>query len=573
MSTCLDLYREVWLVDFEFRAPPGGRPEPVCLAAREFRSGRRLRLWQDELRCLQAPPYPVGDGALFVAYYASAEVGCHLALGWPVPSRILDLYPEFRCRTAGLSPPHGHGLLGALAWHGLDALDAAEKESMRQLVLRGEPWSGAERVAILDYCESDVAALARLLPAMGSAIDLPRALLRGRYMAAAARMEAAGTPIDTDTLSRLRRNWDGVRDRLIAAVDADYGVYDGRTFKADRWAAYLERKGIPWPRLDSGQLALDDDTFREAARAHPAEVGPVRELRHTMGQLRLNDLAVGPDGRNRALLSAFASKTGRNQPSNSAFIFGPSCWLRSLIRPGPGRAVAYVDYSQQELAIAAALSGDRRMQGAYCSGDFYLTFGQMAGAIPAGATKKSHAREREQFKVVSLGVLYGLSAFGLARKLGLPLCHGQRLLRLHQETFRDFWAWSGRVEAEAMLGGTLRTVFGWPCRAGADANPRSLRNFPVQANGAEMLRLACCLTTERGIDVCAPVHDALLVEGPADGIDGVVLQAQGAMREASEITLDGFTLRTEARVVRWPDRYVDERGARMWNLVLGLLPP
>ena len=59
---------------------------------------------------------------------------------------------------------------------------------MRALVLRGGPWSADERAAILSYCESDVAALVRLLPAMLSTIDLPRALLRGRYMTAAARM-------------------------------------------------------------------------------------------------------------------------------------------------------------------------------------------------------------------------------------------------------------------------------------------------------------------------------------------------------------------------------------------------
>src|SRR5262249_31696891 len=143
-------------------------------------------------------------------------------------------------------------------------------------------------------------------------------------------------------------------------------------FSAERWGDYLARKGIPWPRLESGALALDDDSFREIARAYPAEVGPIRELRHALSQMRLQELAVGSDGRNRCLLSAFGSRTGRNQPSNTRFIFGPSTWLRSLIRPEPGRAVAYVDWSAQELGIAAALSGDPAMQEAYQSGDPYL---------------------------------------------------------------------------------------------------------------------------------------------------------------------------------------------------------
>jgi hypothetical protein len=106
-------------------------------------------------------------------------------------------------------------------------------------------------------------------------------------------------------------------------------------FSTERWTAYLAQREIPWPRLPSGALALDDDTFREMARSYPAEIGPIRELRYTLSQMRPNELAVGTDGRNRFMLSAFSSKTSRNQPSNTQSIFGPSCWLRSLIKPAP----------------------------------------------------------------------------------------------------------------------------------------------------------------------------------------------------------------------------------------------
>ena len=176
----------------------GENPEPVCLVAWELRSGHRLRLWRDELGT--APPYPTGPDVLLVAYYASAEISCHLALGWPVPERVLDLFTEFRNRTNGIPTGNGAGLLGALAYHGLDGIGALEKDEMRALVLRGGPWSDVERAHILDYCESDVAALARLLPAMLPKIDLPRALLRGRYMSAVARMERNGVPIDVGAL-------------------------------------------------------------------------------------------------------------------------------------------------------------------------------------------------------------------------------------------------------------------------------------------------------------------------------------------------------------------------------------
>ena len=109
------------------------------------------------------------------------------------------------------------------------------------------------------------------------------------------------------------------------------------------------------------------------------------------------------DNRNRCLLSPFGSRTGRNQPSNSKFIFGPATWLRGLIQPPPGRAVAYVDYEQQEFGIGAVLSGDVAMQHAYQSGDPYLAFAVQAGAVPGDATKVTHQKEREQFKVCRAG--------------------------------------------------------------------------------------------------------------------------------------------------------------------------
>jgi DNA polymerase-1 len=159
-------FDEVCLADFEFQAPPGERPIPVCLVAWELVAGRKLHLWQEELRQLETAPYATGSEALFVAYYSSAELGCHLALGWPLPENVLDLYVEFRNLTNGRSTPCGRSLLGALNWFGLDSIGAAEKDDMHQLALRGGPWTPAEKAALLDYCESDVEALARLLPKM-----------------------------------------------------------------------------------------------------------------------------------------------------------------------------------------------------------------------------------------------------------------------------------------------------------------------------------------------------------------------------------------------------------------------
>jgi DNA polymerase-1 len=561
-------FAELWCVDFEFCAEPGDRPIPVCLTALELRTARRIRVWQDEFG--NAPPYPIDRDALFIAYYASAELGCHLALGWPIPENVLDLFAEFRNSTNGIATVSGVSLLGALAHHGLNGIGAVEKNDMRALVMRGGPWSASERLAILDYCESDTTALARLLAAMTPKLDLDRALLRGRYMAAAAHIEHNGIPIDIDTLGRLRDRWSDILGDLVATIDADYGVYEGRTFKTDRFLRWLKQNGIPWEMLPSGRPSLTDDTFREMARAYPA-VATLRELRHALSDLRLGDLAVGKDGRNRTLLSAFRAKSGRNQPSNTKSIFGPSVWLRGLIKPPPGYGVAYIDWAQQEFGIAAALSGDPNMMAAYRSGDPYMAFAIQARAAPTNATKHTHKDLREQFKACVLAVQYGMEAESLSLRIAQPVIRARELLRLHREAYRQFWRWSDAAVDRAMIYGSLQTVFGWRIRISADANPRSLRNFPMQANGAEMLRLACIFAIERKVEICAPVHDALLVCAPLDRLENDILATQDAMREASQIVLGGFALSTDASaVVRYPHRYGDPRGKVMWERVMRL---
>jgi DNA polymerase-1 len=156
IPSTLEEFSEIWCVDFEFMAPEGDVPIPVCMVAHEIRSARRVRLWQDEL---SEPPYRLGLKSLFIAYYASAELNCHLALKWPLPTYVLDLCIEFKNLTNGLNLPAGRTLLGAMSYFRLDCLSSLEKDEMRQLALRGGPWTAQEKDSLLDYCESDVKAL------------------------------------------------------------------------------------------------------------------------------------------------------------------------------------------------------------------------------------------------------------------------------------------------------------------------------------------------------------------------------------------------------------------------------
>jgi hypothetical protein len=164
-----------------------------------------------------------------------------------------------------------------------------------------------------------------------------------------------------------------------------------------------------------------------------------------------------------------------------------------------------------------------------------------------------------------------MGADSLARRIGQPTIRARELLRLHRETYRVFWRWSDAAVDHAMLTSCLHTVFGWRVRVPVFSNERSLRNFPMQANGAEMLRLACCLGTEQCIEVCAPVHDAVLICASLDRLDADVRRMQDIMREASRIVLNEFELGTDATLVRHPDRYMDERGSVMWTRVMELV--
>jgi hypothetical protein len=408
-------YRNIWLVDCQFRKEPGQRPTPEQMTAQDFHSGRR---WSE--------PSDPGTDTLVVVHNAPDVLGCYLALGRPMPSCVLDLQAEFRCLTSGL-PEFSDDLAAALAYFGL-------------------PENGDR-----------IDCIARLLPAMLPSISLGHAVLRGRYLAAVARMEWTGTPIDVEAFIRLRDGWVSIQDTLIGEVDRDYQVYEGQQFRPRLWAAWVTQQGISWPRLASGRLDLRLDAFREMAHVYPA-VRPMRQLRATLALMRSFGLAVGPDGRNR-------------------------CSLR----------------------------------------------------------------------------------------LGVSKAEADRLLRLHRGTYPTYWRWSREVGRVARRDRQLRATFGWTLHVELNANPRSVRNFPLQANAAEMLRLACISLTEAGVRVCAPVHDALLIEAPVETIEEAVAVCESEMQRASELVLSGFPLRTETKVVRCPERYADARGQKMWDLVFQLL--
>jgi hypothetical protein len=570
-----DQFNEIWAVDFEFRQPRGERPDVICMVAHEIKSGRWLRMWQDELKCLSRPPFGIGQDDLFIAYYASAEMNCHLSLGWELPRNLIDLYAEFRCRVNGLPYPFddkpNNSLVTALRWSGLETLDAANKAEMQGLAMRGGPYTCDEKKALLEYCGEDVQVLPGLLNKLecgrnNQGIDLHAAWIGGEYVKTVARMEFRGIPIDVEACNELLLNWPQVEESLVTDIDGRYGVYADGVFKEHLFAQYLVREGIPWEVLPSGKARLDKEFFKEMSESYPI-LKPLYDLRQTLSKMRNNKLAVGSDGRNRTLLGPFGASSGRNAYKAGEYIFGQSAWLRGLIKPEPGSGLAYIDWCQQEFGIAAALSKDQAMMEAYSTGDPYIAFGKACGDIPPDGTKESHGELRTLFKQCVLGILYSIGAKSLALRIKKPEVFAKWLLDQHRRKYRRFWQWSDGIVHYGSLYGKLWTTYGWERNIASGFRPTSLRNFPVQGNAADMLRLACIECEKREVRTIGTLHDAILIEFDLRDEHEAIATAKDAMMEASSLVLDGFELRSEAKRVLYPDRYFSDRGLEMWNRV------
>jgi hypothetical protein len=537
-------------------------------------------MWEDHFQA--TPPFRMDDGVAFVFFTAMAECNCFLArkLGWPLPKNVIDLSPMFRCYINGRDPPAaGKGLIGALSHFGFDTVGEKYKEAMRRRILEGRPFTKEEIIKILEYCFSDVVQLGPLLEKLLAYIDLDIALHWGEFAAVSAVMEHNGVPLNMDIIPDLQDEhvWAFIRDAMVPKINEQYGVYvldkNGEWHWSDsNMEAYCARVGIDWPRHDSGKLDLRQKTFDSMAKAYP-EVESLRQLRHTRNKMRKIKLAIGADGKNRTMLWTHASKTSRSQPKASQWIFSPAVWLRSAIKPGPGQAIAYIDWSGMEFQVAAAISDCKPMQELYNSGSPYVGFAQRFNEAPADATKKTHGHVHERYKTGLLGIQYRMQLQTLAQRLGVSTPAANEMLNQHRGLFAQYWAFTEDWIAHALNTGVMWTPLGWECRTGiTEFNERSIGNFPVQATSADILRIAVVWMHRRNIKLLGSVHDAVLVEAPVDRIEAVVALAQEIMKRSSRIVLGaGKELRTSADIVRYPDSYSDPRGLKIWNEVLALL--
>jgi len=559
-------FAQVWLVEFAYEKDADGNLRPLFLTAIEVHSKSLLQLSADDMQALAHPPYRVDDCCLFVSYLATDAMRCHLFLGWELPFHVYDPYIEYLQRTNGERSTRAWDIFTTLPSLGADVAVALRKSDVRETSLDDRRQRDAGDDLAVSQSLRTATNMHAAITGMDPTLDISHAVLRGRFLKVVARMEHRGIPVDKHAISLLKLNWKRIKEELVRVIDADFGFYEGVHFRTSLFAEWLSREGIEWPEdASSRRLKFDDEAFKTQSRIYP-KLEPIRQLRKTLSQMRELKIEVGADGRSRSFHYPFGSKTGRNQPSSNKYIFLTPKWTRFLIRAEPGHAVVMLDWEQQEFGIAAAFSGDTRMKEAYMSGDPYLAFAQQVGAAPADATKDSHADVRAQFKACALGVLYGLGADGLAKNLGISRNHARTLLSLHRDTYPVFWAWSDSLVTLAYRDRVMRTVYDWQWKVkDAHAEARTIRNFPMQANGAEMMRAAVILMDDAGVQLCATIHDGFLIEAPVAKIDEATERARSAMEKASEIVLADFKLRVDIKTILSPDRFECEKGRPIWE--------
>jgi hypothetical protein len=563
---------EVWSIDTEwgFREGRVGHESawvPVVLCIVGLRSARRLHFWGGDPGVRAFFSEHTSD--LFVAHYAIAEMKYLLRLGIPVPKRWCDTFVAWRYLTNRPGNLDA-GLSAALCGLGLPHVAPAEKKELREKILhlRFDVANPADRKQIIDYCYSDCDGCAAFYERIGDRIDVAVMAHWVEYLKGVARMELRGIHFAVGEYDRIQCMRPAIKAALVANVNATHPVLDGQTFKRSWFIRWCRQVGIDWPVKTSDTTgkpyyAIDNDTMKDMERRHPF-IAQIRQVLKTFDQFATRGLVVDPVlGRHYYSTSVFRSVTGRNQPRN--FVFNGPKWLRFLIIPeSPEHILAYVDYVAQEIGIAAALSADPAMRSVYEAEDCHMAFAIRAGAAPAGATKLTHPQIRKQCKTVNLGTLFGQTAYGIARRLAISVQQAEKLLDEHRALFPAFWSWSDRIVQRSYDNSLIKSSCGWRSKVPFSSNERTWRNWPMQATGADIMRLTITYLDRQNVRVLAPVHDGFLLTCRRNQLDDLRDAVGYACSTAVDQVLPGFPLRWEI-TLHDRGRFEDEDGRPLWD--------
>jgi DNA polymerase-1 len=580
--------------DFEFEIDDDGLPYVLCMVVyvlnENLQHVRTIRMWRGDFD--SKPPFDIGPNALFVAYSAWAEMSCFKQLGWKFPVYIYDLHTAFLAASNILLPYNPDEvrkrqrkrLPDACRAYGVEGWEQINKETMAQDIGEGR-WRDYGQDLVFEYCEEDVKKSAelfiKLLRRGHNRLQNPsveHVLHWSNYSAkVVAQIQAKGMPIDMPLWNLVQENKAAIIAALVGKFDFSQGTTEHPIYTLEgewsyeRFECWLISIGVvAWPRLESGRLSIDGDAFK--LMYHVPGIEELHALRDSLGVILRAKLPIGRDGRNRPSLFPFCTATGRNAHAKS--LFNAHASVRSFMVFPEDKIGVYLDWRTQEVGVAAALSGDEALMADYRRGDIYYGLAKLCGqtfGLDQKQWKKLKSDVRQRMKALQLGVNYGMGVPSLAKGLDRHPLIASTIIELHKQKHSRYWEWRANMVQQAMLNRKTETVFGWPLYISNSPNKRTLYNFPMQGNGAEMLRLAAWRLCEAGIVPSMLIHDGTLLEVHnkeqiADAIE--------IMKAAGRDVCDGFEIGVDVdQMLEHGARYRDKRpvAQKMWDTIMHTL--
>ena len=548
--------------DFEFRQDirhKGEKPDPICAVYKDIITGKTFKAYGLSLKVIPFDP----KKSLFICYNAVAEASCLKVLNCKIPEYWWDCFVENKKLYQGrVSDAKGQwAMLTAARRYGIETMTEDRKKWEIEQILTN-PEHPIE--SILEYCEKDVIATEKLFIEQLKDIErhfdnkgpleiIQHGLFHGRSMAAMAEIECNGMPIDNKLYDEINNNFPLIKEKIINEFNAKYPVYENGKFSMKKFKEFIDSLGLlqQWPRTPSGALSITEKNIYNYAQSYPA-INEFYFVKEFVESQKLKGFVVGPDGRARTSLNMFGIKTGRTNQSTALYPFNAAKPMRNILCPAPNHAYIYADYVSQEIAIAAYLSKDEKLINAYKEGDVYIYTAKLAGAVPADATKKTHKKERNEYKIATLATFYGQGHKSLAARLMISEAKAIELIANIKNIYSTYFDWVNGLVSRTFARGYISTKYGWKLWiTNVDKiNPRTLSNFPIQAHGSEMLRFAILNLIKNKIEISASIHDGLLIHCPLSKLQQTEAKVVKCMEDAARTVLNGNVCDVDVEVIK-----------------------